>query len=331
MSDLGRLQRVDLRDIWQNEAQDFTPWLIKDENIALLSEAIGLGADGLTVVDREVPVGPFFADVLCEDTTQSDGRKAVIENQLTKSDHDHLGKAITYASGLNAHTLIVVAQNIRKEHRTAFEWLNDISKDDVNFFAVEIELWKIGDSLAAPKFEVVVAPDDWARAVRATSAARSRHRGSDRGDMFVQYWTAFKERFNERAGSWTWTRQPRDRNYFGNGIGRTNFELNAVAHISENWIRVELTMYGADAASWINLLKSDLVAIEEEFGGPLRWDYMPNRTKQHIQCELGDVEVSDREAWPDQHDWLIEKLKLMHVVFSKRVKTLDAANWKQDD
>jgi hypothetical protein len=148
---LGRLRKVAIRDIWEHEQQDFTPWLAREANIKLLGETLGLD---LEVEAQEKNVGPFRADILCKDTTEKD-RWVLIENQLEKTDHCHLGQLLTYASGLQAVTIVWIADRFTEEHRATLDWLNEITDDRFNFFGLEIELWKIGDSQIAPKFNVV--------------------------------------------------------------------------------------------------------------------------------------------------------------------------------
>src|SRR5437763_1688882 len=144
---LGLLERVDLRKAWLSESSDFTPWLAQPENLKLLGDAIGLE---LELEAQEKEVGPFRADILCK-AAQSDSW-VLIENQLELTDHRHLGQILTYAAGLKAVTIVWVAQTIREEHRAALDWLNSVTNEQINFFGLEIELWKIGDSPFAPKF-----------------------------------------------------------------------------------------------------------------------------------------------------------------------------------
>lgn len=146
---LEQLQRVDLREAWESESGDFTPWLASAENIALLGDAIGME---LEVESQEQSVGKFRADILCRDTANQSW--VLIENQLEKTDHGHLGQLIIYAAGLEAATIVWVAAEIRDEHRAALDWLNHITSEQFMFFGLELELWRIGDSLMAPKFKV---------------------------------------------------------------------------------------------------------------------------------------------------------------------------------
>ena len=165
---LGRLEKVDLREYWKREDTHFTPWLAQEENISLLGDTIDME---LEVQGQEANVGPFRADVLCRNT--ADDTLVLIENQLERTDHTHLGQLITYAAGLDAVTLVWVVQRFTEEHRAALDWLNRITDDDFHFFGLEIELWQIGDSVAAPKFNLVAKPNDWSKSVRDAATKRT--------------------------------------------------------------------------------------------------------------------------------------------------------------
>jgi hypothetical protein len=157
---LGRLERVDLRTAWLSESGDFTPWLASEENISLLGDTIHLE---LEVEAQEKNVGPFRADILCKDTASDNW--VLIENQLERTDHSHLGQLITYAAGLQAVTIVWIAERFTEEHRAALDWLNEATSEDINFFGLEVERWRIGNSPVAPKFNVVSSPNDWTRRV----------------------------------------------------------------------------------------------------------------------------------------------------------------------
>ena len=157
---LGRLERVDLRQEWKTEAQDFTPWLAQEINLAILSETLNMD---LETAGQEESVGPFRADILCRDTL--DDSWVLIENQLERTDHTHLGQLLTYAAGLQTVTIVWVAANFTDEHRAALDWLNEITDERFRFFGLEVELWKIGNSPAAPKFNIVAKPNEWTRSL----------------------------------------------------------------------------------------------------------------------------------------------------------------------
>jgi hypothetical protein len=146
---LGRLTRVDLRNIWTSESSDFTPWLAREENLTVLGEALSID---LELEAQEKAVGPFRADILCKDI--GTGAWVLVENQLERTDHSHLGQLLTYASGLEAVTIVWIAARFTEEHRSTLDWLNKITDESFRFFGLEVELWRIGDSPAAPKFKL---------------------------------------------------------------------------------------------------------------------------------------------------------------------------------
>jgi hypothetical protein len=157
---LARIQRVSARDVFSHESLDFTPWLAEEENLQLLSDALAIP---LCLEAVEQPVGMFRADLLCKN--QQTGQWVLIENQLERTDHAHLGQILTYASGLKAFTTVWIAGQFTDEHRAALDWLNEITVQGVQFIGVEIEFWKIGQSDIAPKFHVVSSPNQWTQEV----------------------------------------------------------------------------------------------------------------------------------------------------------------------
>ncbi len=161
---LGKIEEVPLRKIWKNEARDFTPWLADQENLDTLGDVLGLG---LVEAEQETKVGNFSADIHCK--IENDNRTVIIENQIESSNHDHLGKTIVYASGVNASVVVWIVKNARPEHVSAVEWLNEHTDSDIGFFLVEIHAIKIGDSDPAPQFNVVTQPNEYMKAVKNNS------------------------------------------------------------------------------------------------------------------------------------------------------------------
>ncbi|MBU1121650.1 MAG: DUF4268 domain-containing protein, partial [Candidatus Omnitrophica bacterium] len=155
---LSKLKKVALRNVWKNEAKDFTNWLAEEENLSLLSDEIGID---IKLIKTEAIVGSFNVDILAEE--ENTGKKIIIENQLEITNHDHLGKIITYASGYDADIIIWLIKDVRDEHKQAIDWLNEHTDEKLNFFIIKIELWQIGDSPVAPKFQIISKPNDWAK------------------------------------------------------------------------------------------------------------------------------------------------------------------------
>lgn len=179
---LDKLKKVELRDVWPHEALDFTRWLSEESNLAILSSAVGIE---LELIETESSAGSFNVDIYAQEA--GTGRKVIIENQLEDTNHDHLGKIITYAAGKSAQVVIWIVRHARDEHRQAIEWLNAHTDDEAAFLLVEIEVWSIGDSLPAPRFNVVEQPNEWARAVKASEGM------SETDKIKLAYWTRYRE------------------------------------------------------------------------------------------------------------------------------------------
>lgn len=179
---LDKLKKVELRDVWPHEALDFTKWLSDEPNLALLGTAVGIE---LELIETESSVGSFNVDIYAQEV--GTGRKVIIENQLEPTDHDHLGKVITYAAGKDAEVVVWVVACARDEHRQAIEWLNQHTDGDFGFFLVEIELRSIGGSLPAPRFNIVEQPNEWTKAIKRIEGL------SDTERVKLSYWTKYRE------------------------------------------------------------------------------------------------------------------------------------------
>lgn len=321
MTTLGRLERLPLRDIWHTEAQHFTPWLAREDNLALLGETLGLD---LELEATEKDVGPFRADILCKDT--DDGSWVLIENQIERTDHVHMGQLLTYAAGLKAVTIIWVASLFTEEHRAALDWLNEITEDSFRFFGVEVELWRIGQSPAAPKFNVVSKPNAWSKSV-----SRGKREIDDTALSQIKlaqrkYWEAFADALRA-SDAGIRPQKPSPQHWMNMSIGRTGFLLGALVNSNNNTIGVELVMTDDDAKAHFHLLKAEKEEIERAFGAPLEWYELPDRKFTRIIYRRADTDFTRESEWEEQHAWLIDHLKRLRAVFGERVKRLDATDW----
>lgn len=315
ISELGRLEQVDVRSVWTNEASEFTPWLAQPENLDILGETLGLSLETESV---EKEVGSFRADIVCKDTN-TDAR-VLIENQLEKTDHDHLGKLLTYAAGLQAKTVLWVVTQVRDEHRAALDWLNTITPDDYRFFGVEIELLRIGASRTAPRFNIVSIPNDWSRSVVTTTEQRPT---SETKLMQLEYWDALNSELNDLDGPVSGNRKPQLLHCMQYGIGRTDFNLKANTNSRDRWVRVEVYIKGARAVEHLDRLEAEKDQIEIELDFELEWgDQSPDARDRRISYYRRDVDPTDRDDWDDQHKWIAKNLNAMHRVFVDRVKNL---------
>lgn len=325
MNDLGRLERVDVRDIWKHEATDFTPWLAQDENIKLLGDTIGLD---LEVQSVEKPVGPFRADILCKDTAEDNW--VLVENQLERTDHLHLGQLMTYAAGLHAVKIVWIAPRFTDEHRAALDWLNEITGEDFSFFGLEIELWRIEDSPIAPKFNVVCKPNDWSLTVSGAARVIASGDLSETRSIQLEYWQRLREMLQDREGPIRPTK-PQAKNWIMYSVGGKDCRLVSFIHIKEKYIRVQLLIGGTNAKPHFHLLKERRQGIEAQLGESLEWKENPSKTESHLNLYLRDCNPADKDAWDKQHLWFCEKLEAFHRVFAPIIETLHASEYEEEE
>jgi hypothetical protein len=318
---LGTLSQVPLREVWKTEATSFTPWLADETNLALLGATLGLE---LELEGQEQEVGPFRADILCKDTATD--RWVLVENQLERTDHTHLGQLLTYAAGLQAVTIVWVAERFTEEHRAALDWLNDITDDRFNFFGVEVELWRIGSSPIAPRFAVISKPNDWTKSVQqgASAVALTPNR-----QLQLAFWTAFREHMEEH--SFVRCQKPLAQNWMVHTIGRSGFNLASVASLwdsdANQWggeLRVELVITHPEAKRIMPMLQRDQTAIEAEVAVPLIWSNAPDK-KQAKVCMRRQADLQSKAEWPNYFEWLRTNLEAFQKTFAPRVKALDLA------
>ena len=319
---LGRLQQIDdLREIWRTEARDFTPWLAEEDNLALLGDAIGLD---LELESTEKDVGPFRADILCKETGTD--HWVLIENQTERTDHTHLGQILTYAAGLNAVTIVWIARQFSDEHRATLDWLNDVTGDAVSFFGLEIELWRIGDSPIAPKFNIVSKPNEWTKGGGGPGAGDL----TPSKKLQLEYWTAFRRMALDR-GTFLGVRKPLVQPWTVFSLGRSGFQLVAFFSLRSRCIGVGIELKGDDRDAHYHLLLAERASIEAEIDVALRWEHRPKYKSNKVFLLKTKVDSADRSDWPQQHAWLVAVAEKFHQAFRPRVMELDAGEWEPED
>lgn len=321
---LGRLEKVILRETWPTEAMDFTPWLAQEENLSLLGETLGIE---LELEAQEKNVGPFRADILCKDTLN--GHWVLIENQIERTDHTHLGQLLTYAAGLKAVTIVWIAAEFTDEHRAALDWLNEATNEGINFFGLEIELWKIGNSLAAPKFNVVSQPNDWTETVRSSTRGLETQIITETQAIQLEFWTALCEFMKENDPSIK-TPKPSPSNFVNFPIGRSNFTVFALTNSFDRRLTAGLYLSGKDAKPHFYLLQEEKGAIEKEFGATLEWNEKPEGVESNIAISRYQFDINDRSCWPEFIGWVAKMVIRFNSVFRRRVKNLNAADYRQE-
>lgn len=309
MVQLRTLEEIkDLRTIWPHEATDFTPWLSQEDNIALLSDAIGID---ITVDERESSVGDFTVDISASETGTD--RTIIIENQLEDTNHDHLGKLITYASGKGADVIIWIVKKAREEHRAAIEWLNNHTDEDISFFLCEIKLYRIGNSDPAVKFEIVEQPNGWTKTIKKADSTVNETQ-----QKRYDYWVAFQDyafqkaefgkRFNRRKASFD--------HWMNFGVGSSACHI-AVSQLRKNEELIVELYIDEDKDLFRSLLEHKN-EIEAEAGLSFDWRELPDRKASRILIKKG-VAFEDKDKWNVQFDWLMDVMMKMKKAFKKYV------------
>ena len=315
---------VNAREVWRREDEDFSPWLVK--NLELLDEILDTK---LELIARETPVGPFFADLLCVDRKNNDSL-VVIENQLGRSDHDHLGKLLTYAAGLQATTAIWIAMGFEHEHLSALAALNRKTNDLFRGFGVKLELKPMNHSKCLPTFTLVAGPgvstqqrpDDRPSTSHNEDQQKTGDRPPPSGDPGEPpYWSAFRE-FWDKNDSKLVPHEQNKPNYFGFQIGSiTGFWFAAWRNNIETQIAAKLFMHSTDN---FDVLKAQQRAIASEIreliDEPLEWDRHPNYSPfPQVGFYKRGLPRGDRSGWQNQFEWLLAAFENLDRVFGTRI------------
>lgn len=313
-SPLGKLERIPLRKAWAHEAGEFTPWLAQADNLTLLAESLGLNE--LELVGTEHPVGDFKVDILCSDN----GGKVIIENQLEKTNHTHLGQILTYAAGVGARKVIWLAESFRTEHVAALEFLNQHTTDELDFFAVEIELWRIGDSPMAPSFNVVVKPNDWAKTGQQNAKAAATTTPTKQRQL--KFWTGWQG-WLQAKGSPVRPQKPLPQHWTNIALGRSGIHLAATVNSRENRVGMEVYIDHENSKAMFKQLKTHQAAIDKALDAQLEWMELPDGHACRIQQVRTDSPLEAEEQWPAYFAWLEQAALRMSEVFRPLVKELN--------
>ena len=316
---ISTLEPVDLRTIWPDESSDFTPWLADPANLTRLGDELGLT---LEPRGTEQAVGSFSADILCRrlDGGSDEESWVVIENQYGRTDHDHLGKLLTYAAGLNARTVVWIAEEFRDEHRAALDLLNASTTQDYAYFGVEIELVKIDESRPAPRFNIAVQPNDW------TTPPSNL---TDTQRMQLDFWVAFKRLMNSESkipcGSSS------SSPYMGHPAGLRGAQVRSVFSTSNTrtggWsigeLRVELRFIGASAGSMLEQLRHSWEGHGKSPAPDYVWDIHTQGVNPRVYVQK-DAKVEDRHKWPEFQQWLKSEVEQIFETLVPKARELVA-------
>lgn len=307
--EVGKISSVSLRTLWKNESRDFTPWLA--DNIELLSDTLEIE---LEIEETEKSVGSFSVDILAKDINTD--RYIVVENQLERTNHDHLGKLITYAAGLNAFAMVWIASDIAEEHQKAMDWLNEIVGEEFNLFALEIKLWKIGNSPPAPRFDIVSQPNEWYKTIQSNTKEITETK-----KLQKHFWEKLRDYMLEKGTSLS-LRKPRPQHWYNIAVGRSGYHLSLTFNTRDNKVGCELYINDDEDGQKFNAIKKQKDKVEEKLSSKeLKWLKLPNKKASRI-IEYKKVDVKDEKNWDELFFWLHEKAERFHNVFSPIVKSI---------
>jgi hypothetical protein len=305
---LGEIKTVPLRKIWKNEAYDFTPWLSK--NLEAIGQAIGLE---LEFEDAEVPVGPYSADILAKDA--GTGNYVVIENQLEKTNHDHLGKCLTYASVLDASTVIWIASRFTEEHKKALDWLNDHTSEEIGFYGIKVELWQIDNSQPAVKFNVISSPNE---VVKQATKRKEQGELTETRKIQFDFWTVFKEKLAV-TGKIRSLQTPRPQYWFDVALGKSGVHLSNTFNTDKSEIGVRVYIGNKKVDEWLPYFESRKEEIELKLDNELIWNPNPDNRDKVITLTK-HFDLANRENWKEAIEWLAEQTIKFREVFAGMIK-----------
>jgi len=313
MKKFGKLEKIDPREIWNGETSDFTSWLSQDENIDELGNTIGME---LKVQEQEQKVGVFHADILCKNVLTD--HFVLIGTQLERSDNTHLGQLMTSAADRKAVTIIWIAKSFFEEHWTALNWLNNITNESIKFFGIEINAYKIGDSLPAPSFNIVVKPNDLTKQVKKPTSTQKLT-----GIEYLQleYWHGLKN-FMEENNSFVKLLGTPPKSWFDITLDRDKYFLSVAVNSQDNSLIISLTIIGEKAIDDFERLykiayKDSLIEVSKD----LIWYNMQANIKSVVSLKTY-ADFTEKNDWINQFTWFKQNLERFDNYFRPKIKQL---------
>lgn len=301
---LSRITKINPREVWKHEALHFTQWLAKEENISVLCEELGINLEN---IKPEASAGRYNVDIVADDIDTK--RKVIIENQLESTDHKHLGQLLTYASAYDASMIIWVVTDYTEEHRQAIDWFNRNISENISFFLVQIEVYKIGDSDAAPKFNIICEPNNWGKAVKSSGT----------GDVVsatkllqMEFWEGLKACATKTNTSVNFSHTPQPKHWFNISIGTSRCHLALTLNTQKGYIGCEV--YIRNDKSLYDNFHNNKEQIEAAIGQELEWMELPDATASRILLTYKG-NPKDRKRWGEYFNWCTETVEKFNKAF----------------
>lgn len=306
---LSRITKVNPRDIWRHEALDFTQWLSKEENISILCEELGIEIEN---VKPEAAAGRYNVDIIADEIDSR--RKVIIENQLEPTDHKHLGQILTYASAFDASIIIWIVTDFTEEHRQAIDWFNRNIAQGISFFLIQIEVYKIGESAPAPKFNLICEPNDWGKTMKK----------SEDGDVYSglklqqkEFWDGLKEYASKANTALNYGRSPKPQHWYNISFGTSKCHIALTQNSQKQYVGCEI--YIRNDNELYDQLYKNKDTIEKELGFEVEWMELPDATASRIIItHKGDPR--NRDKWNEYNEWLVKTADLFARVFIRYIK-----------
>ena len=310
MKDLGTLTTVELRSVWGHEALEFTRWLAMEENINFLTDELDLEIENMK---PEESAGRYSVDILADEVNTK--RKVIIENQLEPTDHKHLGQLLTYASAHDASIIIWIVKDYTEEHKQAIDWFNRHMPEEISFFLIKIELWKIGNSHPAPKFNIISQPNNWAKTLKKAS---SQYKGNPSELKLLQqrFWQSLKEYVNQQSvkSKVNYGRTPRPQHWYDISFGTSKAHLSLTFNSRTKQLGCEL--YIKSDESIYMKIEADKVAVESELGQDIEFMDLPEKGAFRI-IKTYPCDLFDENKWPAYFEWLDGQAQKFQKVFKR--------------
>lgn len=307
---LGVIKKVDLRSVWGHEALDFTRWLAKEENIALLAEELDIDIEN---IKPEESAGRYSVDILADEVFTK--KKVIIENQLEATDHKHLGQILTYASAHDASIIIWIVKDYTEEHKQAIDWFNRHMPEQIAFFLVQIELWQIGNSDPAPKFNIISQPNNWAKTLK-NAASSEKGNPSELKLLQQRFWQSLKEYVNklEAKSSINYGRTPRPQHWYDISFGTSRANISLTFNSKQNQVGCELYIKNDEAI--YRTIEKDKELIEKTLGNDIQFMDLPESAAFRI-IKYHSCEPTDESQWENYFHWLNEQAERFQKTFKK--------------
>ena len=306
--ELGKLKEVDIRKVWQHEQYDFSNWLSKDDNINQLGDTLNLS---LTDVETEKFVGSYRCDIICKD--EITGKNVLIENQLEPTNHDHLGKIITYASGLDASVIIWIVESAKEEHSSAIEWLNKHTDEDVSFFLIEVHAYTIGDSKPAPYFKIIQQPNDFVKQVKNISKNTELN---DSQSNRLEFWNRFNDMLDKMGRPFNKRKATAD-HWYSVAVGSSQCHISIDLVNREHKIRISMWIPNNKELYDTFYLNKD--SIEKSLGYLISWDKLEGKKAACAYTFIEGLDFNNKDNYDSLMITIIKKAEQLRDSFKQYI------------